>query len=228
MNYYYIRHFASYRGKTNKELGVCLTGSDNEMTVKNVISATVTMFRNIYLEKVNKMASLFDVSPEWFYFAPVLFSAADFYNLWNDYLIKKSVPLVEQGKTGYEFVIGENKHLPEWFDAYFAKKEQYLNKEIRKVEWFDWAYSSLKPMPSNLEYENNSGEVIRRFMRLKNLEMPSISDAICEELFDNPTHKKKSQFLRTFKTALNTDTVQKRMLIAFSDLTGIQPDVCFS
>ena len=228
MNYYYIKHFASYRGKSNESLGKCLTDSDNKDTLRSIVCSAISVFRYIPLDKIEKLAFEFQVSPEWFYFAPVLFTASDFYEHWNDYLLRKKVPLMEQGQHCYEFVIGEKNHLPSWFDTYFDMKDKYLNKEITRSQWFNWAFLSLKPMPEDMEYEDNSGEVIRRFMRLRNIEVPSISDAVCEELYDNPNNKKKAQFLRTFKTSLNTDKMKKRMLIAFSDVSGILPDVCFS
>ena len=94
--------------------------------------------------------------------------------------------------------------------------------------WYNGACLWLKKMPDDVSYENASDEVIRRYMRLHNLEVPFVSNSICEALYDNPDKRTKSRFLRAFKTDLDTHNVPKRILLSFSELSTIEPDVCFS
>lgn len=228
MNSYYIMYLAAIRGKSVSSIGKYLHDSSNVNTQKCIARTYINNYSSIPKDKIENLAFELKVSPEWFYFAPVMFSAADFFDLWNDYLIRKKVPLMEKGQKGYEFVIGEKDILPSWFDSYFSMKSKFLNKQITKSQWTDWSLLSLKDPPEDFLYEGSSGESIRRYMRLNRIDLPEIAEKMLRIKDPEYTVNKKNKFLRDLKSEIETNRVSKKTNLLFSEATGVLPDICFS
>lgn len=227
MNYYYIKRFTALRGMKLPQLGDIFTESSNEKTLQSISATVVNSYRYIPEDKAVKVAQRLRISPEWLYFTPVLFTASDFYAVWDDYLLRKDAPLMEKGEVQGEFVIGERDHLPSWFNEYFDKKKQLVDKQITNDEWTEFAYNCLKPLPEDVKYESNAGEIIKRFMRTHDIDLSKMSERLCENLYEGAGAKKRSNFLGNLKTALDTGTVPKNILISFSEITATDLDICF-